>query len=272
MRRDHAVRVRRRRWVGLCRAAGAAREAVVDERLVVVGRVAVRVHPDRVDAVLRVAALRDIRGREAPVAVARLDHPVVDLRPHRERVVRAPAAGSPVLLGHEQRGHQRLEHAAAPPRRHERAVVGVGAVIDLLAEVGAREADRPRLDPGPVARVGERPERAEVLALRDLALLDPDVAGDPALRDDGVVAAGFCARVGHVVEQDPVDAGPVVEAEVHRVEQRLRRARSSGTLRAVTRSPAASQPLSTEERIGMIGAPVGGQIVSFSPVRWSYQL
>ena len=50
------------------------------------------------------------------------------------------------------------------------------------------------------------------------------------------------------------------------------RARNSGTLRATTRSPAASQPLSTEERIGTIGAPVGGQTVSFSPVRWSYQL
>jgi hypothetical protein len=30
--------------------------------------------------------------------------------------------------------------------------------------------------------------------------------------------------------------------------------------------------LSTDERIGVRGSPVGGQVVSFSPVRWSYQL
>jgi hypothetical protein len=30
--------------------------------------------------------------------------------------------------------------------------------------------------------------------------------------------------------------------------------------------------LSTDERIGVSGLPVGGQEVSFSPVRWSYQL
>ena len=34
----------------------------------------------------------------------------------------------------------------------------------------------------------------------------------------------------------------------------------------------ASQPLSTELRIGVSGSPVGGQLVSFAPVRWSYQL
>jgi len=36
--------------------------------------------------------------------------------------------------------------------------------------------------------------------------------------------------------------------------------------------PTASQPLSTDERIGVRGSPDGGQTVSFSPVRWSYQL
>jgi hypothetical protein len=47
---------------------------------------------------------------------------------------------------------------------------------------------------------------------------------------------------------------------------------SSGTaLRTICR-PVASQPLSTEDRIGVSGSPLGGQTVSFSPVRWSYQL
>jgi hypothetical protein len=50
------------------------------------------------------------------------------------------------------------------------------------------------------------------------------------------------------------------------------RAASSGTLRWTTRRPVASQPLSTEERIGVSGSPVGGQVVSFVPVWWSYQL
>ena len=80
VRRHDAVRVRRRRRVGLRVAARAAGEAVVDERVVLVGRVAVGVHADRVDAVDAVAALGDVRRREAPVAVAGLDEPVVDLR------------------------------------------------------------------------------------------------------------------------------------------------------------------------------------------------
>jgi hypothetical protein len=50
------------------------------------------------------------------------------------------------------------------------------------------------------------------------------------------------------------------------------RSASSGTPWLTSRNPVASQPLSTEERIGVSGAPVGGQTVSFSPVRWSYQL
>ena len=53
-------------------------------------------------------------------------------------------------------------------------------------------------------------------------------------------------------------------------------AETSGTLVATTCSPVASQPLSTDDRIGpsggLIGRPVGGQIVSFAPVVWSYQL
>src|SRR4051794_3754275 len=41
---------------------------------------------------------------------------------------------------------------------------------------------------------------------------------------------------------------------------------------ATTFRPAASQPLSTDDRIGLSGSPVGGHAVSFAPVRRSYQL
>ena len=54
---------------------------------------------------------------------------------------------------------------------------------------------------------------------RQLALEDPDVAGDPALADDRVVAARRRARVRYDVERDPVSVRPVVEAEVHAFEQ-----------------------------------------------------
>jgi hypothetical protein len=53
------------------------------------------------------------------------------------------------------------------------------------------------------------------------------------------------------VEQDLVALGPVVEAEVHRVEQRRARGRSSGTRLATMRRPTASQPLSTEDSHGV---------------------
>jgi hypothetical protein len=42
-------------------------------------------------------------------------------------------------------------------------------------------------------------------------------------------------------------------------------------LRTISR-PVASQPLSTDDRIGVSGSPLGGQTVNFFPVRWSYQL
>jgi hypothetical protein len=48
--------------------------------------------------------------------------------------------------------------------------------------------------------------------------------------------------------------------------------RRSGTAFWTIRRPVASQALSTEDRIGVSGSPVGGQVVSFSPVRWSYHL
>ena len=50
------------------------------------------------------------------------------------------------------------------------------------------------------------------------------------------------------------------------------RSATSGTVFATTRRPVASQPLSTDERIGVSGSPDGGQAVSFAPVVWSYQL
>ena len=221
MRRHDAVRVRGRRRVGLRRpAARAAGVAAVDERVVVVGRAAVRVHPDRVDAVRLVAALGDVRRREAPRAVARRAQPVVDLRVDRQRVVLAPGAGSPVLLGHEQRRHQRLEHRAAPARRQPRALVLVAAVEDVHAGVVAVEARRARLLPVTVAGVGEAAPAPVVGLARQLALRRPDVVRDPALRDDGVVAAHALAGRRHVVEQDLVARRLVVEAEVHRVVQR----------------------------------------------------
>ena len=71
-----------------------------------------------------------------------------------------------------------------------------------------------------VARVRERAVAPVVGLLRHLARGDADVVGDPALADHRVVAARRRAGVGHVVEQDAVDVGPVVEAEVHRVVER----------------------------------------------------
>jgi hypothetical protein len=49
-------------------------------------------------------------------------------------------------------------------------------------------------------------------------------------------------------------------------------AESSGTPLRTIWSPVASQPLSTEESMGVRGSPEGGQYVSFSPVLASYQL
>ena len=50
------------------------------------------------------------------------------------------------------------------------------------------------------------------------------------------------------------------------------RSATSGTLFETICRPVASQPLSTDERIGVSGSPLDGQTVSFSPFRWSYQL
>ena len=136
-----------------------------------------------------IATFRDVGRREAPVAVLRGHEPVMDLGRDRERMVDRPAARRPLLLGHEQRRHQRLEHAAAPPRHDAEVFVPVGALEHLDAEVPGVEADRLRLRPAPVAGVGECPPGTEVLLRRQLALGDPDVARDPAFADDRVVAA-----------------------------------------------------------------------------------
>ena len=80
----------------------------------------------------------------------------------------------------------------------------------------------PRLLEGVVAAVGERAPGPVVDAARQVALGDPDVVRDPALGDDRVVAARRLAGVGRDVEEDPVLLGPVVDAEVHRVVERVR--------------------------------------------------
>ena len=189
-----------------------------------------------------------------------------------QRVIDGPAPRSPHVLGNEQGGHQRLEHAAAPSWDDAHPGVRIGAFEDVHAQVGPMDTDRLGLLPAPVAGVGERPPGPEVLLGGQLAIGDPDVARDPALADDRVVAARRDARVGCDMEGDPVDVRPVVEAEVHAVEQRLCRRRDPGSLVATTWRPVASQPLSTDDRMGIIGSPEGGQAVSFAPVRWSYQL
>ena len=94
------------------------------------------------------------------------------------------------------------------------------------------------------------------MALGDLALGDPDIARDPALADDRVIAARRLPVLGSVVEQDSVDLRPVVEAEIHAVEEgsgALPTAR--GPLLATRCSAVASQPLSTEDRIGIEDRP-----------------
>jgi hypothetical protein len=151
VRRDDAVGARGR--IGLGGPPGAAREAAIDERAVLVRRIAAQVHPERVDAARVVSALGHGRRREAPRAVAGGHEPVVDLGVDRRWVVLAPRARAPDL-GHEQRRHQRLEHRAAPARRHARVAVRVGAVEHVDAEVGAMEAHRPRLLPRPKVNPG----------------------------------------------------------------------------------------------------------------------
>ena len=197
----------------------------------------------------------------------------MDLRGDRQRVVDRPAARAPLLLGDEQRGHERLEHAAAPAGDDPEVLVWIGALEDVDAEVRRAEADRLGLVPAPVAGLGERPPGPEVLLGRQLAGRDPDIARDPALAHDRVVAARRRPGARGVVEGDPVDLGPVVEAEMHAVERELRRARTARERcwrRPACRSRASRcRPTTGSARQW---SPVGGHTVSTSPVVWSYQL
>ena len=133
VRGDDAVGVRLRRRVRLRGAAGAVAEAVVDQRPVLVGRPAVGVGADPVDAVDAVAALGTVRRREAPVAVAGLAQAVEDLRLDRQRVVDAPAraaptsprartgrASAPRTCSRSTRGRRACRRTAGPPRRRRR--------------------------------------------------------------------------------------------------------------------------------------------------------
>src|SRR3954463_11415560 len=127
-------------------------------------------------------------------------------------MVDPPALRGPLLLGDEEGRHERLEHAAAPARDDPGAVVRVGAledgdpaVVRALYLVGSVDADRLRLLPAPVARVGECPPLAEIGRWRQFALGDPDVGRDAALTHDRVVAARRIARLGLDVERDAVD-------------------------------------------------------------------
>ena len=115
-----------------------------------------------------------------------------------------------------------------PQRRRDQGVVargvlvGIGALEHAHAVVVASGPERLGLLPGPVfAGVREAPERPEILLGRKLALGDADVARDPALADDRVVAAGDIAGPGLVVEHDLVAFRDVVEAEIHAVVDRL---------------------------------------------------
>ena len=147
MRRDDAVRVGRLRRVGLRRAVRAAREAAVDQRAVLVRRVAVGSMPIGVDAVDGVAAVRVVGGREAPVAVAGDVQAVVDLGARRSAGGSSPQLpGAPALLGHEQGGISASN--MLPPQHGGRACpVRVGALEHATgrSRCGSR---RPAASPG----------------------------------------------------------------------------------------------------------------------------
>ena len=190
VRRDDAVAVGRVR-VG---RRPAVAEADVEVGLLLVGEVAVGVQPERVDAVLAVAPGGVARGREAPVAVLGVLEAVLTLGTHVQRVVDAPAARRPHLLGHEHGRHQLLEHASAPAGYDVHAAVGVGTLVDVDPQVGAGLAHRLHLVPRPVAGRREGAPRREVVVRRDLAGEDAEVARDPGLGHDRVVVVGGVAR------------------------------------------------------------------------------
>ena len=135
-------------------------------------------------------------------------------------MVDTPAARRPVLLGDEDRRHELLEHAAAPPGHDVHATVRVGALVDRDAEVGARLAHRLHLVPRPVTGRREGAPRREVVLRGDLAGQDAEVARDARLGDDRVVVVRREPDVAPADVRAPVDAaGAVVvedvEATVH---------------------------------------------------------
>jgi len=232
VRGDHPVAVGG--WLDRCPEAGRVVPARFDRGAFLVGGVAVGLHPDRVDAVLAVAAVRVARRGEAPVAVVGLGHAVLDLRPDRQRVVDAPTARPPLRLRHEQVDHQRLEHAAAPGRHELHATVAVRALKNGHTQVLLPLADGLLLGPAPVTRVGEGTEHREVVFRGDLPPGDAEVAGHPRLGVEGAVVVSGVPDVGTAVavvvehgrriggklvpEPAPelADLRIVIEAEVHR--------------------------------------------------------
>ena len=211
--------------------------------------------PIAVDAVGAVAALGRVRRARSPSSRSRP-------RSGRGGSARRTVSGwfTPQLSRRPASPRARTAPASAPrtSRRpsdgHEpRAVVRVGALEDVDAEVacactpiGLRLLPATsRRCPGTCASGRSTPSAAAARG-------DADVVDDPALADDRVVAARRRGRVvGPVVEQHAVDVGPVVEAEVHRVVERAgAAATAAGTLFATIFRPTASQPLSTDDRIG----------------------
>ena len=154
---------------------------------------------------------------------------MLDLGPHVERVIDAPAPRRPAGLGDEQRHHQRLEHAASPARDDLHPSIRVVPLEDLDAQVGAGLALR-RL-PLLLRTTSRPPGAADAIIMLGgkLAARDADVAGDPRLGVhqpvegaerlvvrpvDAVQLARMLDGVGRIV-------GLVEEAEIHRLQERL---------------------------------------------------
>ena len=137
VRRDDALPVvgRRRRAAP---ATGSRLEAVVDQRPLLVGGIAVRLEADRVDAILAVAAGGVVGRREAPVAVLGFLQAVLDLRPNIQRVIDAPAR-RPHSSSGTNSGTISASNMLPPQRRHDvHPAIGVVALEHLHAQVGAR--------------------------------------------------------------------------------------------------------------------------------------
>ena len=253
MRGDHAVAVGRVR-VG---RGPAVAEADVEVGLLLVGEVALGVQPERVDAVLAVAAGGVARRREAPVAVAGVLEAVLALGAHVQRVVDAPAARGPLLLRHEDGRHELLEHASAPTGHDVHAAVGVGALVDVDPQVGAGLAHRLHLVPRPVAGRREGAPRREVVLARHLAGEDAEVARDARLGHDRVVVVGGQPDVVATDVRAAVDAARSVvvedvEAAVHQPAGAHGRV-AAGTVAGVVEGV----PAHPVEQLG--GEPAGGR-------------